>query len=134
MMFVGNNLCVVKDQKKIFHADVGDFMFIKGTMFPYGSKGLVHKAPEKVYHSDGRIVNRLVLKIDVERITTDPSEMPTVLSNNLDKQYQGPTIPLTDDGDAVEGEPIDTSEDEDGAASDNMDARTKSCSSMDVDP
>ena len=59
----GNNTCVVKDKHNIHHAEVGDFLFIKGTMFPYGSKGLVHKAPEKVYHPDGRIVNRLVLKV-----------------------------------------------------------------------
>ena len=40
-------------------------LFIKGTLFPWGSNGLVHKAPEKRYHSNGNIINRLVLKIDV---------------------------------------------------------------------
>ena len=30
----------------------------------HGAKGLVHKSPPKTYHADGRIVNRLALKID----------------------------------------------------------------------
>ena len=32
-----------------------------------GHSGLVHKSPEKWYHADGRIVNRLLLKLDVPR-------------------------------------------------------------------
>ena len=35
--------------------------------------GLVHRSPEKRYHANGRVVNRLVLKVDVG----GPSEGPT---------------------------------------------------------
>ena len=61
----GNNKHIIKDEDQIFAVDVGDMLFIKGTLFPWGSNGLVHKACEKRYHSDGKIINRLVLKIDV---------------------------------------------------------------------
>ena len=47
---------------------VGDLLLIKGTQFAGaygGAYGLVHKSPEKWYHADGRIVNRLLLKLDV---------------------------------------------------------------------
>ena len=61
----GNNACIIKQPDQVFAVDVGDMLFIKGTLFPWGSNGLVHKAPEKRYHSNGNIINRLVLKIDV---------------------------------------------------------------------
>ena len=60
----GNNACIIRDKRQIRSVDVGDFFFIKGTMFP-GTNGLVHKSPEKTYHADGSIVNRLVLKVDL---------------------------------------------------------------------
>mgnify|MGYP001296642769 CR=1 FL=1 len=61
----GNNQHITRDTDEICAADVGDMLFIKGTKYPTGANGLVHKAPKKQYRKDGRIVNRLVLKIDV---------------------------------------------------------------------
>jgi len=64
----GKNECVIRDADLIESVGVGDILFIKGTQFSSvfgGANGLVHKSPEKDYHEDGRIVNRLVLKIDV---------------------------------------------------------------------
>ena len=63
----GNADCLIYDKKEIESIEVGDMLFIKGTEFPRGAKGLVHKSPDIVYHPDGRIVNRLVLKVDVGR-------------------------------------------------------------------
>ena len=64
----GDNESVVKDDNKICAVDTGDFFFIKGALYPQGTKGIVHKAPEKMYHEDGRILNRLVLKVDVQEL------------------------------------------------------------------
>ena len=61
----GKNHCVIRDEQKVHSVALGDVLFIKGQTFPQGSSGLVHKSPEKLYHSDGRIINRLVLKVDI---------------------------------------------------------------------
>eukprot|EP00966_Prymnesium_polylepis_P055611 1286105-Prymnesium_polylepis.1 len=64
----GKNSCVIRDPAEVKRVGVGDFLLIKGTQFAFvhgGASGLVHKSPEKVYHDDGRILNRLVLKLDV---------------------------------------------------------------------
>lgn len=61
----GNNDHIIRDPQQICSVDVGDFFFIKGTKYPNGAKGLVHRSPEKRYHPDGHVVNRLLLKIDV---------------------------------------------------------------------
>eukprot|EP00933_Yihiella_yeosuensis_P024471 TRINITY_DN18986_c0_g1_i1.p1 TRINITY_DN18986_c0_g1~~TRINITY_DN18986_c0_g1_i1.p1 ORF type:complete len:340 (+),score=28.88 TRINITY_DN18986_c0_g1_i1:141-1022(+) len=61
----GNNECVTYDKSKITSAGIGDILFIKGRKFPRGQTGLVHKAPEKSFHSDGSVMTRLTLKIDV---------------------------------------------------------------------
>ena len=72
----GNNDCVIHDPKAIESVAVGDMLLIKGTKFP-GARpqgpftdrsahhALVHKSPEVRYHSNGRVLNRLVLKVDV---------------------------------------------------------------------
>lgn len=60
----GNNQHVIRDTNEVQHVEVGDVLFIKGKQFP-GSTALVHKSPEKQYHEDGRVINRLVLKVDV---------------------------------------------------------------------
>merc|ERR1711871_1003921 len=60
----GNNACIIKDLDQVRNVEIGVILFIKGKLFP-GSTGLVHKSPEKRYHKDGRVVNRLVLKVDV---------------------------------------------------------------------
>jgi hypothetical protein len=61
----GKNEHVIRDPALVENIAVGDILFIKGTQFPEGSTGLVHKSPEKRYHEDGRIMNRLVFKVDV---------------------------------------------------------------------
>ena len=61
----GNNKCIIRDTGEVRAVDTGDILFIKGKKYPTGAKGLVHKSPEKRYHSDGHIVHRLLLKIDV---------------------------------------------------------------------
>ena len=43
----GNNKHIIQDDDQIFAVNVGDMLFIKGTLYPSGSNGLVHKAPEK---------------------------------------------------------------------------------------
>lgn len=61
----GNNKCIIRNTDDIKSVDVGDILFIKGTGFPKGVSGLVHKSAEKKYNKDGDIINRLVLKVDV---------------------------------------------------------------------
>jgi hypothetical protein len=60
----GNNKCIIRDTSEIRNVGVGDILFMKGSQFP-NSTGLVHKSPEIRYHEDGRVINRLVLKVDV---------------------------------------------------------------------
>lgn len=61
-----DNQQLVRDANKIESVDVGDILFMKGKLYPHGAKGLVHKSPKERYHQDGRILNRLVLKVDVQ--------------------------------------------------------------------
>ena len=64
----GNNKCIIRNPNEIESVGVGDMLFIKGTQFAGmygGANGLVHKSPDKRYHADGRVVNRLALKVDV---------------------------------------------------------------------
>ena len=61
----GNNDHIIQDLRQIRAVDTGDFLFIKGTNYPRGAKGIVHKSPANCYHKDGRIINRLILKVDV---------------------------------------------------------------------
>ena len=61
----GDNSAIIKCGDGIERVDVGDILFIKGVKFPQGAAGLVHKSPEPRYHADGRVVHRLLLKVDV---------------------------------------------------------------------
>lgn len=61
----GNNACVVKDRTPVCRAGVGDILFIKGTLYPAQVNGLVHRSPDQVYHPNGKVMTRLVLKVDV---------------------------------------------------------------------
>ena len=62
----GNNQCIIRDETEVKGVAPGDVLFMKGKRYPgVGASALVHKSPEKRYHPDGRVVNRLVLKIDV---------------------------------------------------------------------
>lgn len=56
----------VLDPSKIQTVGAGDLLLIKGDKFPHPIHGLVHKAPEKSYHSNGQVKERLVLKVDVQ--------------------------------------------------------------------
>jgi len=61
----GNNDCIIRDKRKVESVGIGDILFIKGRAYTKGANSLVHKAAKKTYYPDGRIVNRLVLKVDV---------------------------------------------------------------------
>jgi len=62
----GDNEHILRDPEQIEHVAVGDLLLIKGTKFPQVSNPLVHKSPEKRYDADGHVLNRLVLKVDVD--------------------------------------------------------------------
>merc|ERR1712217_472029 len=61
----GNNECIIRDKSQVFSVEAADVLFMKGLKFANGVNGLVHKSPEKLYHENGAIMNRLCLKIDV---------------------------------------------------------------------
>ena len=63
----GSNDRIIRNVDEVESVGVGDILFIKGSEFPHGEAGLVHKSPEKRYHEDGRVVNRLLLKVDVHQ-------------------------------------------------------------------
>jgi hypothetical protein len=75
----GNPDHIIRNPDQIEAVEVGDILFIKGEKYPTsglpnGATGLVHKSPEKRYHQDGRLVNRLVLKVDVTQLRDTPPE------------------------------------------------------------
>ena len=70
----GHNSCVIRDASQVFAVDVGDFLCIKGIKYPEGASGLVHKAPETRYHPDGRVIQRLCLKVDVSELAEDDGD------------------------------------------------------------
>jgi hypothetical protein len=55
----------VRDYSQVLYPDLGDILFMKGTKFPTSANGLVHKSPETRFHADGRVMHRLLLKIDL---------------------------------------------------------------------
>lgn len=61
----GKNECVLKDRSQVRSADVGGMLFMKGTKFPSGANGLIHKSPEPQFHANGNVMNRLLLKVDL---------------------------------------------------------------------
>merc|ERR1712107_858794 len=61
----GNNKCIIKDPSNTFFAGIGDFLFMKGKTFPSIDGGLVHRSPDIQYHADGKVKNRLLLKVDL---------------------------------------------------------------------
>merc|ERR1719223_2530477 len=65
----GNNAHIVRDSSEVLSAGTGDILFMKGLKFPADVNGLVHKSPDKRYHADGKIMNRLVLKVDVRELS-----------------------------------------------------------------
>ena len=77
----GNNDHIIRDAKQIESVAVGDFLLIKGTKYPQLPAALVHKSPEKLYDEQGRILNRLVLKVDV----ISPAATRVEELNNEDK-------------------------------------------------
>lgn len=64
MEHCGNNECIILDKGRIESVEVGDILFMKGSAYK-GAKPLVHKSPQPSYHVDGRVLNRLILKVDV---------------------------------------------------------------------
>ena len=64
---------IIRNVKEIESVGVGDILFIKGKKYRHGGKPLVHRSPEARYHEDGRVLNRLLLKVDVPQ--TDEERM-----------------------------------------------------------
>ncbi len=60
----GQNEHIIRDAQLVESVAVGDMLLIKGTQFPSGAKGLVHRSPPKRRDASGRVINRLVLKVD----------------------------------------------------------------------
>lgn len=56
----------VPHQSWVHSAKAGDILFMKGTKFPASPNGLVHRSPPVCWHEDGTVVNRLLLKIDLD--------------------------------------------------------------------
>merc|ERR1711988_1644085 len=48
----GNNLHIIRDSSQICAASVGSILFMKGTRYPSGENGLVHKSPETQRHAN----------------------------------------------------------------------------------
>ena len=71
LKYCGNNDCILRDKQGVESVAVGDLLLIKGTKYPgigqpgAPANGLVHKSPPKLYDEDGKVVNRLVLKVDI---------------------------------------------------------------------
>lgn len=61
----GETAPIIQDESQVLYAQLGDILFMKGTEFPTSPKGLVHSAPEKCWHADGSVKNRLLLKVDL---------------------------------------------------------------------
>jgi hypothetical protein len=59
------NKLSLKDESQVFAVNVGDIFFMKGKRCPDIASGLVHKSPPVRRHADGRVINRLLLKVDV---------------------------------------------------------------------
>ena len=66
MEHCGNNEGIILDKGRIESVEVGDILFMKGSAYK-GSKPLVHKSPHPSYHKDGCVLNRLILKVDVQK-------------------------------------------------------------------
>ena len=61
----GTNDKIIFDAEEIKSVDVGDMLFIKGKKYPPGEKPLVHRSPDAQYDAHGRVLNRLILKVDI---------------------------------------------------------------------
>lgn len=55
-----------QNESEICSANAGDILFMKGTKFPGTPNGLVHRSPPVRWHDNGTVVNRLLLKVDVD--------------------------------------------------------------------
>jgi len=66
----GNNDHIIRDISQICTADVGDILFMKGTTFPSVQSGLVHRSPDPRLDVNGKVMNRLLLKVDLLRPTS----------------------------------------------------------------
>ena len=60
----GNNDCIILDKGQTECIEVGDILFMKGRAYK-GAHPLVHKSPTPQYHANGRVLHRLILKVDV---------------------------------------------------------------------
>lgn len=63
----GTNEQVVRDERNVCVAGVGDIMLMKGKAFPHEVNALVHRSPGLSLGADGNMLTRLLLKVDVPR-------------------------------------------------------------------
>lgn len=61
----GDKTDLIRDESQIISCAVGDVLFMKGVRFPGALNGLIHRSPPKRYHESGQVMNRLLLKVDV---------------------------------------------------------------------
>jgi len=61
----GNNDHIIRDSSQLYSVEVGDILLMKGTVFPSAARGLVHRSPPKQYHANGKVMHRLLLKVDL---------------------------------------------------------------------
>jgi len=61
----GNNDHIIRDSSQVYSAKVGDILFMKGFTFPSAARGLVHRSPPMRYHATGKVMHRLLLKVDL---------------------------------------------------------------------
>jgi hypothetical protein len=64
----GKNHHIVRDSAAVCRAGVGDILLMKGTLFPGSVNGLLHRSPDPLYHSNGAVKARLILKVDVDTL------------------------------------------------------------------
>lgn len=62
---INNNLIDqnAADKAQAVTAGAGDILVMKGTYFPTAPNGLVHRSPKKIWHADGSVVHRLLLRV-----------------------------------------------------------------------
>jgi len=63
LLGLSNQEGCIRDLAQTRQVKVGDVLFMRGSQSKAG--GLVHRSPPKVFWADGRVLHRLVLKVDI---------------------------------------------------------------------
>ena len=75
---------LILDHSKTSQVGVGDILFMKGKSFE-GSRGLVHKSPVPVYDAAGKVLDRVILKVDA-RSNESESESESESENESESE------------------------------------------------